>query len=223
MKKQSLPTLMILLVAISIAAYVIYDARSPSSSQEEIEQYLLEQQELKESTPERTEQEALSSGAYEITDEVGAHPGMKAYDFNLPVHGEEESNHLSQHQGNFVVLNLWASWCPPCQEEMPDLVQFHEEHEGEDVEVVGVNMTTQEQNEQVMEQFIHDFEISFPTYMDVDGDVADRYEVLGIPVTFVLDPDGRIVIRRQGFIDYEILHELVDQAREEYEASASSV
>ncbi|MDQ0256165.1 thiol-disulfide isomerase/thioredoxin [Evansella vedderi] len=205
MKENKLTTFIILLGAISIVTYVFFDKLNNDQVETMGLNLFLSQNYL---TTEKNNTNDL--------DKKGILPGDLALDFTLPIWGENEKVSLSDHNGNFVVVNMWASWCPPCRDEMPYLIQFHEEYEGENVQVLGVNMTTQERNLEVVAQFIEDFQIPFPTLLDERGEVGFGYQVMAIPMTLIIAPDGRIVERHQGYVNYELLKNYYIKARENY-------
>ncbi|OIJ20376.1 hypothetical protein BKP45_09980 [Anaerobacillus alkalidiazotrophicus] len=144
--------------------------------------------------------------------EIGLQQGMYAPDFTLPVWGTDEEKSLSSFHGQIVVLNLWASWCPPCRDEMPDLIKLSEEYKDQGVQVLGMNMATFESSEEVIKQFIEEYNISFPNFLDQPIDTSNQrgvietlYQVRSIPVTYILDEEGRIVIPIRGKVNYEML------------------
>ena len=203
MRIKQLLTLIILVAALGIGGYVIYDGSGLSANEQQLQDYL--------------ESGGIEERTEESKNTKAPQPGMLATDFTLSVFGEEESRSLSDFQGDYVILNMWASWCAPCRDEMPYFIQFHEDFKNKGVQVVGVNMTTTERSSESISQFVEDFQIPFPTLMDEEGEVYTSYQVLGIPLTYVLDPDGKVVIRRQGFVNYEILEGYLEEAMEGYE------
>ncbi|SDY59389.1 Peroxiredoxin [Evansella caseinilytica] len=214
MNGKRIATLIIIITAIGAASYVLYENQLETNRQANEERL----QEYFEIGGNDRKNAADSDEAYEMVDEEGVFPGELAKDFTLSVHGEDGVRSLSDFRGNYVVVNLWASWCPPCIKEMPDLIQFSEDYtEDTEIEVIGINMTTQEKSAEDVDQFIEDFQIPFLTLLDKDGDVGYDYQVMGIPITFVIDPDGRIIVRRQGYITYEMLESYYADARETYE------
>lgn len=143
------------------------------------------------------EQEVVATNKY------GVYKGDIATNFQL-INQKGERVSLSDYRGKKVVLNFFATWCAPCQEEMPILVNLHNKRK--DITVLGVNVTTQEQNPNQVEQFIKHFEVSYNILYDGKGDVLEDYELIGIPTTLLLDEKGTIVERINGMITYEYIN-----------------
>lgn len=106
---------------------------------------------------------------------------------------------LSGLRGKVVLLTFWASWCPPCRQEMPSQNQLHSTLGGEDFQVVGVNI---DKNSSAARRFAEDFDLVFPILLDPDQKVQKRYGVYNIPVSFLIDRNGIIVNRRLGVHDW---------------------
>lgn len=106
-----------------------------------------------------------------------------ADDFGKPVS-------LERYKGRIVVLNLWASWCPPCRAEMPELQQFYSQNVARGVTVVGVN---EGESAQRAASFARSLGISFPIWIDEDQRYGRVYAALGLPTTIVIDRDGTVV------------------------------
>lgn len=110
-------------------------------------------------------------------------------------------------QGKKVVLNFWASWCPPCREEMPALQRYADANE--DVAVVAVNLHAREQNKARVDQFIEQYRLTLTMPVDVDGEVDAAYRILTIPTTFMIDTNGRVQHEIKGPVDEAMLKEYV--------------
>jgi cytochrome c biogenesis protein CcmG/thiol:disulfide interchange protein DsbE len=98
---------------------------------------------------------------------------------------------LSDLRGQIVVVNLWASWCPPCRAEMPDLLQAYQAEKDKGVVVLGVNATSQD-TEQAAAAFASANRVDFPILLDRQGEVSRLYQLRALPSTFFIDRQGII-------------------------------
>jgi len=118
--------------------------------------------------------------------------GFSAPGFTLEeLEGEVVS--LSDLRGQVVVINFWASWCPPCREEMPALERVYREIRSEGVELLAVNTTYQDSLTEAR-SFVERYDLTFPILVDAEGEAARRYQLRALPSTFFVDADG--VIRK---------------------------
>jgi cytochrome c biogenesis protein CcmG, thiol:disulfide interchange protein DsbE len=102
-----------------------------------------------------------------------------------------ETIRLSDLRGKPVILNLWASWCPPCREEMPALQRIYIEYKDKGLLVLGFHMTAQDSQGAAM-NFVRENGLTFPTLLDLDGEVSRIYHVQALPTTFFISSDGVI-------------------------------
>lgn len=107
---------------------------------------------------------------------------------------------LADLRGEAVLLNVWATWCPPCREEMPGLQALHEEYADEGLRVVGVSIDARNATAEV-ERFLEQNDISFTILLDPEDRITRRFRLAGVPETFLLDREGRIRQRWIGKID----------------------
>jgi cytochrome c biogenesis protein CcmG/thiol:disulfide interchange protein DsbE len=117
---------------------------------------------------------------------------------SLELLGGSGEGSLADHRGDVVVLNFWASWCPPCVDELPLLEETHRSIESGGATVLGVNY------KDIPEDalgFVSSYRLSFPSLRDGDGEYGERFATRGIPETFVIDRRGRIAAVRRGPID----------------------
>ena len=123
-------------------------------------------------------------------------------------------------QGKPVVLNFWAGLCPPCRLEMPDLQEVHEEF-GDQVTLVGVDVGTFTGlgDEQEGRNLLQEVGVTYPTGTTANADVMRTYQVIGMPTTLFISPDGEIVERWTGLLTKDKMVELVEEL---LEASATS-
>jgi peroxiredoxin len=120
---------------------------------------------------------------------------------------------LSEYRGKVVLLNFWATWCPPCVRETPRLVQVAEQFNDQGLVVLGVNTTFQDDVTKVR-QFVADQGIGYQVLLDPDGAVGEKYPARLMPTTYLIDRDGRIVHTKVGEVDAATLLEQVGSVLE---------
>src|SRR3989338_6910481 len=130
--------------------------------------------------------------------------GKTAPDFELETL-EGKKTKLSDYRGKKVILNFWASWCPPCREEMPEFQRIYSENRDKLV-VVGVNLQESREN---AEAFIEKLSITFPILLDPNSQVKDMYNVFTQPVTYFIDESGKIVDKKFGPLTSEEIDEKI--------------
>ena len=123
--------------------------------------------------------------------------GFLAPDFELPTL-DGGAIRLSDLRGQRVVLNFWATWCPPCKAEMPALVREYERYKSQGLVVLAINQA--EEPQKVM-AFQAQYGLTFPILMDYRMDVADLYRIRSLPTTFFIAPDGVIVDKVEGMMN----------------------
>ncbi|ARJ23164.1 thiol:disulfide interchange protein [Bacillus mycoides] len=128
----------------------------------------------------------------EIFARNGIEIGKNAPDFELAkIDGTNVK--LSELKGKKVILNFWATWCGPCQQEMPDMEAFYKEHK-ENVEILAINYTPSEKGggEEKVRNFAKEKGITFPILLDKNIDVTTAYKVITIPTSYFIDTEGVI-------------------------------
>jgi len=107
---------------------------------------------------------------------------------------------LSDYRGRVVIINFWATWCPPCRAEMPSMQRAWEQIEKEGILMLGIDVG---EDEETIFQFTADYPVEFPLLMDSDSSVTNQWPVIGLPTTVVVDPGGRIVYRAIGSREWD--------------------
>jgi cytochrome c biogenesis protein CcmG, thiol:disulfide interchange protein DsbE len=138
-----------------------------------------------------------------IDDAVSRGERIEAPDESLPVLGGPGQSSLADYRGKVVVLNFWASWCPPCIGELPLLERTKRRIESRGGIVLGVNY--KDLPEDALE-LSRRFQLSYPSVRDRDGEYAEEYATQGIPETFVVDRRGGIAASRRGPVDQQWLN-----------------
>lgn len=155
-------------------------------------------------------EEALGTSV-DILPESGLEKGKTPPDFEVKTL-DGESVKLSDLKGKKVLLNFWASWCPPCKAEMPHMQNFYEDYaEDKNVEILAVNLTDQEYGGiEDAREFVKAYGLTFPIPTDQDGSLGLNYEILTIPTTYVIDTAGLIQHKIVGPMDEQMMIDLVD-------------
>jgi peroxiredoxin len=120
----------------------------------------------------------------------------EAPDFTLPSLTGDENVSLQDYRGEVVYLTFWASWCIPCRQEMPYLVQLWQRHRESGLQVIGINV---EEDEAAALQFAREHELPFPLARDPDRAISKLYRVPGFPTHYIIDRRGRIRFSGLGF------------------------
>lgn len=132
--------------------------------------------------------------------------GEIAPDFTLP-DLEGNSYTFSATKGKVVILDFWATWCPPCRMEIPHFQALYEQYKGKGLEIVGVALDRQ--GVAVVKPFAEDYGITYPVVIGDQKTTASYGGVRGIPTTFVIDRKGRIVEKYVGYRDKEVFEEVI--------------
>ena len=134
--------------------------------------------------------------------------GTRAPDFILrDMDGNRFS--LADYRGKPVIINFWASWCPPCREEMPSMQRAWEKLQHEDILLLAINVG---EDEDTIFQFTANYPVDFPLLLDQDSAVTGEWPVKGLPTTYVVDPKGDLVYRAIGGREWDD-DDLLDQVR----------
>lgn len=155
------------------------------------------------STPEKKKADTVASVDFTLKDQNGV------------------EHKLSDYKGKTVFLNFWATWCPPCRGEMPDIQKLYEENgeNANDVIILGVAAPNlgNEGSEEDIKAFLDDNGYTYPVLMDVDHSTFSAYGVNSYPTTFLVNADGNIPGYVPGAVSYDIMESVVKQAQDSVE------
>jgi cytochrome c biogenesis protein CcmG/thiol:disulfide interchange protein DsbE len=143
----------------------------------------------------------LSKGSAKI--EVGDRAPDKA----LPVLDGSGEGEIADYRGEWVLVNLWASWCLPCRDEAPALERWWRAHRDEGVTVLGINV--QDNSEDAL-AFVDEFKTTYPQLRSVGDERSEAFGSTGVPENFLVDPRGRLALIWRGPVDDRFLRENVD-------------
>ncbi|ETI91205.1 TlpA family protein disulfide reductase [Clostridium butyricum] len=181
-------SLLILMTSIILVGISIYTVSTYSSS----------------STKNKTSQESTDNSIAsqnnpnnKSTKPIGINPNVvktKALDFKLKdLDGNEVS--LSSLKGKKVFLNFWATWCPPCKAEMPEIEKLYQETKDSDLVILAVDIG---ENSNTVKPFIDENKYNFKVLLDSDQSVATQYGISSIPTSYFIDTDGNIISTHIG-------------------------
>ena len=148
------------------------------------------------------------NGSQPIDTSVKPAPGMVEYpapELEL-VNLDGQPVSLEALRGQVVMVNNWATWCPPCRAEMPELEAFYQAHKEEGFVLVGIN--SGDQSDQVQD-FIQEYNLSFPMWLDPTGLAIHAFQNNALPSSYVLDEDGTVRMMWSGAISLDVLETYV--------------
>ncbi len=146
-----------------------------------------------------------SDSKYNVESPALMQAGSQALDFEL-ASLDDGNVALSDYQGQVIIMNMWATWCPPCRAEMPGLNRFYETYKADGLVVLAVNG---QESESTVRPFIQSNNFTFPVLLDLDGEVGRQYMARSFPTTYVIDRNGRIQHVKVGQITESELEQVV--------------
>ena len=125
--------------------------------------------------------------------------GRPAPDFTFPdLNGRKVS--LSDFRGKVVLVNIWATWCPPCRDEMPSMQKLYDRFKGEHLEILAVSIDAEGQK--AVDPFMRKMNLTFPALLDPKGMIQGLYRITGVPESFIVDREGILVNKIIGPMDW---------------------
>ena len=121
------------------------------------------------------------------------------FDFKLLDLNGNEVN-LSDYQGKVIMLNFWATWCPPCRREMPSMEALYKKMEGSNFVMIAVNI---QEKSSVVKEFIQKNKYTFPVILDENGEASNKYQIRAIPTTYIIDTKGKVAGVFTGARDWD--------------------
>ncbi|MFZ3089207.1 MAG: TlpA disulfide reductase family protein [Nitrospirota bacterium] len=136
----------------------------------------------------------------------GPNKGNPAPSFTLKDINDNDVS-LSSYKGKVIIVNFWATWCKPCQEEMDDLESAYKKNNDKGLVILGVDV--REEKKDVL-NFLKKYKVSYPILMDFDGKVVKDYQVMGVPTSYFIDRDGIIRERIFGGMNELVIEATLD-------------
>lgn len=113
-----------------------------------------------------------------------------------PEFQDAEQFDLNRYQGQVVYVDFWASWCPPCRESFPWLIEMQDKYAADGLRVLAVNVDT---DRPAIDRFLSGQPTNFPIILDPAGQIAERYALMGMPSAVLIGADGREIFQHTGF------------------------
>jgi peroxiredoxin len=131
-----------------------------------------------------------------------------ADDFTLPMPGQKTFR-LSEHRGKVVMINFWATWCPPCREEMPAMERLYRQHKDDGFMMLAISLDA---DPKVVGPYLQEHKLTMPVAFDPDMAIADKYGVRALPSSFIVDREGNMTALAVGprHWDNDAAHSLVE-------------
>jgi peroxiredoxin len=140
-----------------------------------------------------------NSPFFESANQAPVKVGLPAPDFTFPgLDGKKVS--LSDYRGKVVFVNIWATWCPPCVEEMPSMQKLYQKLKGENFEILAVSIDSK--GAKVVAPFMKKYQLTFPALIDYMSTIKRIYKTTGVPESYIIDKDGILAKKVIGPLDW---------------------
>ena len=131
-----------------------------------------------------------------------------AYDTKL-MNFDKTTTTFEKYKGKVLIVNFWASWCGPCQDEVPDLKAFYSQ-KSDHVELLAVNATANDSYNNAL-KFLENYKLNFPIFLDRDGALQKSFEVMNYPTTFIFNAEGVLKYTIKGQINQQKLNKFISE------------
>ncbi len=121
------------------------------------------------------------------------------------------THHLSDYKGKWLLINYWATWCPPCLEEIPDLVNLYDARHAKDLMVIGVSVDYKSSKE--VAKYVDDMLMSYPIVLGDDKASGVLLHPDVLPTTYIYNPQGKLVKTKQGVISKAYIEKLISETK----------
>lgn len=148
------------------------------------------------------------SNSERVKNSIGLEEGKTAPDFKLETLSGETVK-LSDYRGQVVLINFWASWCPPCKAEMPHMEEFYKENKEKQFTILAVNLTNMDRGMDEIQSFVNDYGLTFPILLDQDGKTGTEYQAHAIPTSYIVDQKGVIIHKITGPMSKDMMNDMV--------------
>jgi peroxiredoxin len=137
-----------------------------------------------------------------VTESVYAYPenvqkDRPAKDFSLKDLQSKKVS-LSDFRGKVVLLNFFATWCPPCRQEIPELIKLYQQNKPKGLEIIGISLDSDD-FPFLIKNFVKRMKIPYPVVIGTE-EVAEAYRIIGVPITLIIDKEGKIFRRFDGLV-----------------------
>ena len=155
----------------------------------------------------------LNDSSFEFSNEVAIEDNLPAPDFTFPgLDGKMVS--LSDYRGKIVLVNIWATWCPPCVEEMPSMEKLYNKFKEDNFEILAVSIDAP--GLKAVAPFMKKSNLTFPALIDSEGTIKADYRITGVPESFIVDKQGILIKKIIGPVNwatpkvYRFFRELIE-------------